>query len=585
MSTSTPSPSTPAPERDAGKPETVHAEPQGYISRLSRSASTMTSQGLSYFNSVRGGGTKQDDNSPAKSRPGTPKADGSSTNPTTSKEGSVAPNTTAFERFMNLGKTRKDWEIEWPPSHWAGDKDGKKDVVETVQPVDSSAAADPQNVPESGLPPAQADTTLDAATLAQRIQRLLNTYPSELPSSNTSAQPPVLADEAAGTPHPSDVSSRPPLVTPPSHPAIVSDPQLVSLLSSPEVMNGVAERKDKAGAGQSVWDALEHLKAQMPWPGRTQSTVGTSPYKPADKGKGNEASASIDKKEGEESDDEVDDDDSGFMVYGPLFPSTDPAAAASDVELAKSELVPVPEHHHGDHKDKYATPGETSKPTSTQAAAAAAKLELLRNKVENMWPFAKNASTEQPENPEQLEPTLSTTRVHFVPVSTQAKQKRIWVPSPDKISVQVMWWGYRIYLPPPVLEILDNKQLEGAKRAALLTTALKYALDRIPIALVPIQAQPALRLCKAFTPYLGYVGTFAAWSWSAIRGFDKGHGVTLSATWLLSIAVIPGAWEAEGIPGLEGRTEKKVDGGEAGDVKSKDGKEKGKGAGGKPPNR
>jgi hypothetical protein len=80
----------------------------------------------------------------------------------------------------------------------------------------------------------------------------------------------------------------------------------------------------------------------------------------------------------------------------------------------------------------------------------------------------------------------------------------------------------RRYLPPPVLDVLDNKQIEGAKRAAMLTTALKYALDRVPLAMVPPQARPAMRLLKAFTPYLGYVGGFVAWSWGAVKSFDKG---------------------------------------------------------------
>ena len=83
------------------------------------------------------------------------------------------------------------------------------------------------------------------------------------------------------------------------------------------------------------------------------------------------------------------------------------------------------------------------------------------------------------------------------------------------------------YLPPPVLEILDNKQLEGVKRAALLTTALKYALDRVPTAMIPPQARPAMRLLKACTPYLGYVGGFVAWSWSAVKSFDKGASCSL----------------------------------------------------------
>lgn len=73
-----------------------------------------------------------------------------------------------------------------------------------------------------------------------------------------------------------------------------------------------------------------------------------------------------------------------------------------------------------------------------------------------------------------------------------------------------------------MLDVLDNKQLEGAKRAAMLTAALKWALDRVPLAMIPLQARPAMMLLKAFTPYLGYVGGFVAWSWGAVKSFDKG---------------------------------------------------------------
>lgn len=102
-----------------------------------------------------------------------------------------------------------------------------------------------------------------------------------------------------------------------------------------------------------------------------------------------------------------------------------------------------------------------------------------------------------------------------------------------------------------MLAELDNSQLETAKRAALLTTALKYLLDRVPLTLVPLQARPAMRLFKAFTPYIGYIGGFVAWSWGAVKGFDKGYGVTLSATWLLTVAVIPGTCEKDDFPDFE----------------------------------
>lgn len=261
---------------------------------------------------------------------------------------------------------------------------------------------------------------------------------------------------------PSQPSSRPPLVPPPRHPALTSDPKLVSLLSSPAVMNGDAKGKGKEeGAGQSVWDALERLKAQVPWSTRAQTPhPAESQKQPPSKDVHSSQPISSGSTE-EEGEDVLDDDDSGVMVYGPLFPSTDPIAAASDVELAKSEFVSVPEHqrrHPKDDKEKQPT---TPRPD---------KLDVLRSKVEGMWPFAttgeKEKGKEQAETEVagtetglQRDPTVSTTRVHFVPVTTEAKRKRVWVPSPDKISVQVMWWGYRMCvlfssLLPPSLALL-----------------------------------------------------------------------------------------------------------------------------------
>lgn len=116
MSNNTPKVTTPlidTPKVDG--PATPSGETQGYLSMLQRTATTLTSQGLNYINQARGGATTPDDRD----------------NSISTTKGKAGP--TAFERFMNLGKTRKDWEIEWPPAHWNEDS-GKKDVVETVHP-------------------------------------------------------------------------------------------------------------------------------------------------------------------------------------------------------------------------------------------------------------------------------------------------------------------------------------------------------------------------------------------------------------------------------------------------------------------
>jgi hypothetical protein len=82
------------------------------------------------------------------------------------------------------------------------------------------------------------------------------------------------------------------------------------------------------------------------------------------------------------------------------------------------------------------------------------------------------------------------------------------------------------YLPPPVLNVLDNKSIEATKRAAMLTTALQWLLAKIPLAAVPPQMKPGVMIAKRLVPYVGYVGAAIAWSWSAIRGYDKGSVAT-----------------------------------------------------------
>ena len=42
------------------------------------------------------------------------------------------------------------------------------------------------------------------------------------------------------------------------------------------------------------------------------------------------------------------------------------------------------------------------------------------------------------------------------------------------------------------------------------------------MALIPPQFQLALSLLRGLVPILGYIGSFIAWSWSAVRVFDRG---------------------------------------------------------------
>ncbi|KAG6911320.1 hypothetical protein DXG01_000991 [Tephrocybe rancida] len=124
-----------------------------------------------------------------------------------------------------------------------------------------------------------------------------------------------------------------------------------------------------------------------------------------------------------------------------------------------------------------------------------------------------------------------------------------WVPSTTKISVLTTWWGYRLYLPPPVMATLDSSQVKATQRAAMITAALTWFLKRVPTLMVPAPMLPTVKVLRRLAPLLGYIGVFIAWSWTRISACDKGNGVVLTATWLLPVALIPMAWDAGDIHG------------------------------------
>ncbi|KAJ7665366.1 hypothetical protein DFH06DRAFT_1470639 [Mycena polygramma] len=218
------------------------------------------------------------------------------------------------------------------------------------------------------------------------------------------------------------------------------------------------------------------------------------------------------KEDGEE-DIGGDREDSGVMMYAPLQPNAD-----SQAELADSETV----LEYLDEPDKSTpakTPGQEGKPPLDSKKSDASKGGKKRKAQE---------------------------RIH-------------WMPSPTQISLQAMWWGYRLYLPPPVMDLLDDTHLAAANRGAMITASLKWLLERIPTMLFPPQIRPAIVALKRLTPLVGYVGVFIAWSWTAIKARDKGDGVVLTATWLLPVALVPASLNAADYQrpgGVEGAKDK-----------------------------
>ena len=174
----------------------------------------------------------------------------------------------------------------------------------------------------------------------------------------------------------------------------------------------------------------------------------------------------------------VEEEDGGVMMYAPLEPAND-----SKLELAESETLL-------EYVDDPLPSASTSTPESDK-------------RIEG----SKDASTN---------PTLPT------PVR-KSKEKHKWVPSTTQISVLSTWWGYRLYLPPPVMNKLNGMSLKATARAAMITTALKFLLDKIPLILIPPQFRPAVKMLKTLSPIVGYVGVFIAWSWDRIKSLDEGE--------------------------------------------------------------
>ncbi|KAF5369058.1 hypothetical protein D9758_002929 [Tetrapyrgos nigripes] len=198
--------------------------------------------------------------------------------------------------------------------------------------------------------------------------------------------------------------------------------------------------------------------------------------------------------------------DSSIMMYSPLEPTE-----GDEVELAHFKFVPLSEF-----PDNKFVP---------RPGTAAWKLQ---------WPFHKKG---KPSNAPATSPGTSPDKV-----------VKVWLPSTTKMSIQCLWWGYRLYLPPPVLAVLSDESIEAAKRAALITTALTWFFNSLPVSVVPAPMIPALLLLQKIVPFVGYIGSFISWSFAQVKSYDVGYGVTLSATWVLPMALIPGTWQKYDFP-------------------------------------
>ncbi|KAJ4478514.1 hypothetical protein C8R41DRAFT_729955, partial [Lentinula lateritia] len=221
--------------------------------------------------------------------------------------------------------------------------------------------------------------------------------------------------------------------------------------------------------------------------------------------------------------------DTSVMLYLPLQPKNQ-----DEVELAESQHVVV------------------VLPTSAFLADdnGSANVEHVVTANWKWWPFHSKKKEQIPESPKissQTPPTPGVKKSSVSPIPAKAV-KKVWLPSRTKFSIEATWWGYRIFLPPPVMNILNNEEVTAVKRAAMISAALTWLFAQIPIAVFPPPLQPVVLLLQKIVPYISYIGTFISWSWEAVKEYDTGYGVILNATWLLPVALIPSTWKVDSFP-------------------------------------
>ncbi|GAW09001.1 hypothetical protein LENED_011119 [Lentinula edodes] len=309
------------------------------------------------------------------------------------------------------------------------------------------------------------DDTENPNVLAERIRQLIISLPAIVVTPDNESS----ADTIHTMPkfnlhltHDLDASSCPPLPPPPPSAILINDKHLINVLSNPLIMNGGKEEKQP-----TVWSVLLSLAPPSCHQGDELGNMGNTSIscKPPD---------------------------TSVMLYLPLQPKTQ-----DEVELAESQHIQV-----------------VVLPTLAFLADnnGSARAEHVVSAGWRWWPFHSKKKDQIPGIPKVSSQTPSTPtpgvpKSRTSPIPPQAV-KKIWLPSRTKFSIEATWWGYRIFLPPPLMAILNNDELTLVNRAAMISAALTWLFAQIPIAVFPPPLQPVVLLLQKIVPYISYIGTF-----------------------------------------------------------------------------
>jgi hypothetical protein len=319
---------------------------------------------------------------------------------------------TPLERFWKHARTSRTPDGFPPPTWFEPEKNTastdnvtiyKNDeplINEAEAPEASSSSAATTVIEESkGESPSQ--------TLAQRIQAMMS---------------PVLPENDA------NIQSR----TPSSALSPLVNSKFMSLLSSPKMMNGSPMRFD-----QSVWSILDRLQSpvqdHMPELGPHEDNISNFA---AQNTNGDDFR-------------EYGEDGSSMMLCSPLIPQRD-----SLVELADTEYVSLNEfgqilaqNHRSPLCQEHTIPEEHELQDPDQASETEPEFEVQPQPEE---PCPVNEE-DQVEDQRPVEPRSKGFQFQWPwskseekKSNDKPKEKRVWIPSTTKISLQTAWWGYRM---------------------------------------------------------------------------------------------------------------------------------------------
>lgn len=315
-------------------------------------------------------------------------------------------------------------------------------------------------------------------SLAHKLRSLIDALPPPPPTPlpSTTPLPPnsppgrriPLPQPIAKPPKPpkKDKNGRP--IQPPIPKPIERDAGLVKLLESATFMNG---SRGSDAERPSIWSILDRMRAPE---GALPPAMppGSPPPPPVDLpgGDGNRGQEGSEPVGGEDDGEEGGEDegeegpayseDSTIMLCSPLIPTKDDL-----VELADSDFVPYVPHSGDAMTFSAAATAATSSPGGGWGSiwplrvwgGTPASSKAKAGEVEQMMEIIAGVGGVPPDAPKRKE-VVSISAAEIVqqgPKKKGGKKKagvtkvqtmRVWRPSTTKLSVQAMWWGYRLWV-------------------------------------------------------------------------------------------------------------------------------------------